>query len=188
MSPLLEHLLTRRTVPAKQMSGPGPDEDALETLLTIGMRVPDHGKLAPWRYIIFQGAAREKAGALCLARYEALKGPLSDEIRARELTRFTRVPLVICVVASLNDQAKVPVWEQEMSAGAVCMNLVHGAKAIGYSAQWLSEWYSYDEEMLAAFGVQAHEKVAGFIAVGSPDVAPSERPRPVLADKRTDWV
>ncbi|MEM6761787.1 MAG: nitroreductase [Pseudomonadota bacterium] len=174
---LRDYLATRRTVPANQMGGPGPDRETLDRMLTIAARVPDHGKLAPWRFIVFEGPVREALGE----RFVALSGVTEPpEKVAKERNRFTRAPVVVAVVSTAAPHAAIPEWEQTMSAGAVCMNLVHAAPAFGFSAQWLSEWIAYDQRAKDLMGIAESENVAGFIHIGTPTVGPTERPRPAL--------
>lgn len=174
MMELRDYLATRRTIPAKRMRDPGPDDGELMALLRIAARTPDHGKLAPWRFVVFAGEAREKAGAL--AAEHAPEG--SDP--ATERARFCDAPVVVAVVSTAAPHPKIPEWEQVLSAGAVCMNLMHAAAAYGYAAQWLTGWPSYDEAILSALGIATGEKVAGFIHIGTPDAPPTERTRPEL--------
>lgn len=182
MNDMLRLLDTRRSVAPVALSGPGPTGTELETLLRIGARVPDHGKLAPWRFIVFQGEARERAGEI-VAKAFAAKEPTADATRvAAEGRRMTMAPLIIAVVSRAAPHVKIPEWEQELSAGAVCMNLLIAAKAMGYAGSWLTNWFSYDRGVLAQFGVQENERIAGFLHIGRAETAPEDRPRPALAD------
>lgn len=156
-------------------------------LLTIAARVPDHGKLAPWRFILFRSAQGEAAGKRLAAILEERQGPLDHDQRQKELTRFTRAPLVIGVVSTAAIHPKIPVWEQQLSAGAVCMNLVTAAAAAGFASQWLTEWYSFDKEAAQFLGARDGEQFAGFVHVGTPTQAPVERPRPDLAELVSQW-
>lgn len=302
MTAMRDYLATRRTVPAAFLEGPGPDAATLRTMLTMAARVPDHGKLSPWRFIVFDGDARAAAGeaiaAVVLARERVAqtgapadaapaatamaqeaarqavspsnefakadkaafdgrsvkmtngasfdgraeqmtlirpgseagpadaalpgRGPVdvgqtsaADEpaagdvaaprdvagVRAgrpggsvagaappsaatrdpaEERARFTRAPLVVAVVSRAGPHAKIPEWEQVLSAGAVCVNLLHAAAAHGYSGQWLTEWIAYDDSAKAALGIAADEKVAGFIHIGLPSTRVGDRDRPDL--------
>lgn len=171
-----DYLATRRSIPAKQLGAPGPDKQELEAILTIGARVPDHGKLAPWRFIVIAGNAREALGEALAAI--APEGADPDEERAR----LMRAPVIVVVASRAAPHPKIPEWEQTLSAGAVCLNLLHGAHAYGYRAQWLTEWVAYDERACALFGLSPSERLAGFIYIGSPQLPPTERARPDLAD------
>jgi len=182
MNETIDLLRRRRSVPAAFLAAPGPRPEELETLLTIASRVPDHGKLAPWRFIIIEGEAREEVGrrmADILARRDA------DTPEARleeERQRFAKAPLVVTVVGRAAEHVKIPVIEQVYSAGAVCLNLEIAAHAMGYAACWLTEWVAYDAEARAALGLAAEETIVGFIHVGTPTIQPTDRPRPSLED------
>ncbi len=184
---VLEFLRKRRSHPSITMAEPGPGEDQIHDLLTIASRVPDHGKLAPWRFILFRNAKRKSVGVRLAAILEERQGPLDDDQRQKELTRFTRAPLVIGVVSMAAEHPKIPVWEQQMSAGAVCMNLVTAAAAAGFASQWLTEWYSFDEDAAKFLGAVDKEQFEGFVHVGTPTQAPVERPRPDLAGLVREW-
>ncbi|MEM9220827.1 MAG: nitroreductase [Pseudomonadota bacterium] len=179
MLPMRDYLATRRTVTANLLAEPSPDPATLDAMLNAAARVPDHGKLAPWRFIVFRGAAREYAGE----KFAEIAGADEDSAKATaERGRFTRAPVVVAVVSCAAPHAKIPEWEQILSAGAVCLNLIHAASAYGFGAQWLTEWIAYDGKAKAAIGIKPDEQVAGFIHIGTPTVAPSERARPELSD------
>jgi nitroreductase len=178
----LELLKLRRSVKPREMTGPGPSPAELETILTIGARVPDHGKLAPWRFIVFEGDARERAGEV-IAKVFATKNPQATAADIEiEKKRLTDAPLVIAVVSFTKPHPKVPPWEQELSAGASAMNIVTAATALGYGACWLTGWFTFDRDVLTGLGVKADEKVAGFIHIGKPTKPNEDRPRPALSD------
>jgi nitroreductase len=178
----IDFLKARRSVKPREMSGPGPSPAELETILTIGARVPDHGKLAPWRFIVFEGEARERAGAV-IAGVFARKNPSAPAADIEiEKRRMMDAPLVIGVVSFTKPHPKVPPWEQELSAGASAMNLVIAASALGYGANWLTGWFAFDRDVLTGLGLQPDEKLAGFIHIGRSSSAPEDRPRPVLSD------
>jgi len=182
MPDAIDLLKIRRSVKPREMSPPGPSPAELETILTIGSRVPDHGKLTPWRFIVFEGDARVRAGEL-IARVFAQKNPnaASDEIDV-EKRRLTDAPLVIAVVSFTRPHPKVPPWEQELSAGASAMNIVTAATALGYGACWLTGWFAFDRDVLDGLGLKADEKLAGFIHVGTQTKPSKDRPRPALSD------
>ena len=182
MPDAVELLKTRRSVKPREMSGPGPSPAEIETILTIGARVPDHGKLAPWRFILFEGDARARAGDV-IARVFARKNPQAPlaDIEA-EKRRLMDAPLVIAVVSRVKPHPKVPPWEQELSAGASAMNILTAATALGYGANWLTGWFAFDRDVLEEFGLSANEKLAGFIHIGTPSKPNEDRPRPALAD------
>ncbi|MBB4017714.1 nitroreductase [Chelatococcus caeni] len=177
----IELLSARRSVAARQMQAPAPSEDELNTLLTLAARVPDHGKLVPWRFIVFSGEARVKAGEIIAAAFAA-DNPEADEKRlAAERERLTGAPLVVAVVSRAAPHAKIPEWEQVLSSGAVCMNLVVAANAMGFATSWITEWYAYDRRVLEALGLAASERIAGFVHIGTASETPADRPRPELA-------
>lgn len=184
---LINYMKTRRSMPAFQMKEPGPSRGELEEILTLATRVPDHGKLAPWRFIVMTGDERARISFECAAIAKADKPDLSAEMVKVEETRFTRAPVVIAVVSTAAPHFKVPEWEQVMSAGAVCLNLVIAANALGYVSNWLTEWMAFDERAHTILGVTKGEKVAGFIHIGSTDFPVTERPRPELSDV-VSWV
>lgn len=179
---LRDYLSTRRSIPAFQMMEPGPGKSEIEEMLKLASRVPDHGKLAPWRFIVFRGEERARISAELAKMALAAKPDLSAEMIAVENSRLTRTPVVIAVVSTAAPHFKIPEWEQIMSAGAVCLNLLMAANALGYSSNWLTEWFAFDEKAYPLLGVKPGEKIAGFIHIGSPQVPPTERPRPELAE------
>jgi nitroreductase len=178
----IELLKARRSVKPREMTAPGPSASELDTILTIGARVPDHGKLAPWRFIIFEADARIRAGEI-IANVFAKKNPQASPAEIEiEKKRLTDAPLVIAVVSFTRPHPKVPPWEQELSAGASAMNIVTAATALGYGACWLTGWFAFDREVLDGLGLKADERLAGFIHVGTPSKPSEDRPRPALSD------
>lgn len=185
---LAHYLKVRRTIPAAQLVEPGPDPQILREMLTAAVRVPDHGKLAPWRFILLDRPSREKiiAGLIRIA------GKSHDEAERRQRTEkargFADAPLVVAVVSAADPQhPKIPLWEQQLSAGAVCLNLLHAANAYGFGAQWLTGWYAYDPEATRLIGVKEGERIAGFLHIGTPAVPPTERDRPDLDAIVSTW-
>jgi len=159
------------------MKGPGPNAEQLQTILASGVRVPDHGKLAPWRFIVFEGEGRKRMGAI-LAEIVSGAPDMSPDRIEQERGRFLRAPVVVGVVSRTREQIPVPVWEQELSAGAVCMNILTAAHAMGFVANWITEWCAYHPKVLEKIGLRATERIAGFIYIGQPGVALEDRPRP----------
>ncbi|MBS0246064.1 MAG: nitroreductase [Proteobacteria bacterium] len=180
MPDALELLKTRRSVKPIEMTGSGPGEADIKTLLTIASRVPDHGKLAPWRFIVFAGDGRRAAGDKIAAVFGAAHPEATADQLAFERQRFERAPLVVAVVSRAAPHAKIPEWEQQLSAGAACMNLVTAAHAMGYVASWLTEWLAYDRAAMAALGLADHERIAGFVYIGTATKPPEDRERPRL--------
>ena len=163
------------------MQGPEPSPAELETILALAARVPDHGKLAPWRFLVMRGSAREAAGRIALDLATA-DDPEIDELRARvEQQRFSHAPLVVAVISRAAPHAKIPEWEQVLSAGAACMNFIVAASALGYAATWLTGWYAYDARFRAALGLAEPERIAGFLHVGRVAANPEERVRPDMS-------
>jgi nitroreductase len=180
---VLDFLSNRRSNLSKAMSEPGPSEAELERILTIGMRVPDHRKLSPWRITVWQGAARARIGETLRALYVEDNPDHPQERQDFEAKRFLRAPLVLGVYYAPVDCLRgTPKWEQQLSAGAVCFNLCLAAQASGYGAQWLTEWYAYDDRARDALGLNEEEDVAGFIHIGTPTLNASPRARPDLSD------
>ncbi|HZP70953.1 MAG TPA: nitroreductase [Pseudolabrys sp.] len=180
MPDALELLKTRRSVKPIELTGPGPEASEIETLLTIASRVPDHGKLAPWRFIVFEGEARTTAGEAIAAAYRADHPEATADQIEFERNRLARAPLVVAVVSRAGPHVKIPEWEQQLSAGASAMSLVFAAHAMGYAASWITEWYAYDRRVLDKLGVAPHERIAGFVHIGRPARPPQERDRPRL--------
>jgi nitroreductase len=187
MNPLLDLLLTRRSVTAKAMTGPGPDEATLRTILTAAIRVPDHGKLGPWRFILIRGEARARLGEILAQAYKAANPDADEPALDYERRRFSRAPVVVGVVSRAAPHVKIPEWEQQLSAGAVCQNMLVAAHAAGFGAQWLTEWYSYDGNVARALGLGEHERMAGFVYIGRPIEPPKDRVRPALPDVLSEW-
>ncbi|ASY62724.1 Nitroreductase family protein [Sinorhizobium sojae CCBAU 05684] len=184
---LADYLASRRSIPAFQMGAPGPSKAEVEEMLRLASRVPDHGKLAPWRFIVYRGDERVRISARLKEMALAAKPELSEEMIRVEETRLTRAPVVVAVVSKAAPHFKIPEWEQVMSAGAVCLNLLMAANALGYASNWLTEWYAFDEKAYPLLGVEPGERIAGFIHIGTAMVPPTERPRPELAEIVT-WV
>lgn len=170
-------LLSRRSGSAKAMKGPGPTPAELDRILSAGVRVPDHGKLRPWRFIVFEGEGRNRMGEI-LGSVISGERDSSPERIAQERGRFLRAPVVIAVVSRVREQIPIPVWEQQLSAGAVCMSIVIGAHALGYVASWITEWCAYHPAVLEQIGLKPTERIAGYIYIGHPADALEDRPRP----------
>jgi len=172
----LDLLLSRRSCKARELTSPGPSKEQLAHILKAGARVPDHGKLVPWRFILFEGEGRERFADILVnvLAQEGLPPSQVDEWRARA----TSAPVVIGVVSSARELIKIPVWEQELSAGAVCQNLLIAAHSLGFVASWLTEWYAYHPVVKQKIGLKPGERMAGFVYIGTPAIEVEERPRP----------
>lgn len=177
---VLDLLLTRRSKPIDELKEPGPSQAEITTLLSAASRVPDHGRLAPWRFILYRGELRHQIGEQLAQLAELRHGPLSENRRQQELKRFSRAPLVIGVVSSPREHPKIPQWEMFLSGGAAAMNLLLAANALGYGANWITNWYADDEEGRRILGLSPQERVIGFVHIGSFDGEVQERLRPEL--------
>jgi nitroreductase len=179
---VLRFLALRRSTSAVTLIEPAPSASELDTLLRLATRVPDHGKLAPWRFVVLEGAGKaafaDKLEALALAR--------GDQTAAAKLAKLKIPPLCVAVISSLKE-ASIPEWEQRLSAGAVCTTLLYAALAMGYGGNWITDWYAYDAEAGHVLGLQGSEKVAGFMLLGTPREPPMERERPNLGPLVTHW-
>jgi len=182
MPEAIDLLRTRRSVKPIELAGPGPTADELSTLLTIASRVPDHGKLTPWRFIVFEGDARLKAGKKIAEVFRQNRPDATPDQVEAEGKRLALAPLVIAVVSRAAPHVKIPEWEQVLSAGAAATSLVFAAHALGFAANWLTGWHAYDRRVLDALGLAPNEKIAGFIHIGRAGKPPEDRPRPPLDD------
>ena len=184
----LHALDTRRSVPSKQLGEPGPDHATLLRMLASAVRVPDHGKLVPFRFIRLQGEARHALGDLLAARTLHLQPDAADAVVEKDRARFSHAPVIVTVVARLTPGHKVPEQEQLLTAGSVCFALLQAAQALGFGAQWLTGWMAYDAAVAATLGLSADERIAGFIHIGTPKMEAPERERPDPALLLTDWT
>jgi len=176
----IDFLLKRRSVTAKTMLPSTVNQIDLNNIISVGTRVPDHGALAPWKIIILQGKAREEFGKHHLGkRFKILNPNAPYETINYEENRFLRAGIVICVISCPVKHDKIPLWEMQLSSAAVCHSILISAQSLGYAAQWLTEWYAYDEEILAALGGKIkNDKISGFIYIGGKNLEPKERIRP----------
>ncbi|HEX5211543.1 MAG TPA: nitroreductase [Pseudolabrys sp.] len=188
MPDALQLLKTRRSVKPMEMTGPGPSATEIDTMLGIAARVPDHGKLAPWRFIVFEGDARLAAGEAIAVVFAADHPEATPDQLAFERQRLARAPLVIAVVSRSGPHVKIPEWEQQLSSGASAMNLVIAAHAMGYAASWITEWYAYDRRVLDKLGLTPNERIAGFVHIGRATKPPEDRDRPRLDAIVTRYV
>lgn len=184
---VIDFLLARRSAPIDLMHAPGPDDSQIETMIRIASRVPDHGRLAPWRFILYRGAVRGEIGLKLADLAVQLEGPLPEARLEKERTRFSRAPLVIGVVSIARDNPKIPQWEMFLSGGAAAMNLSIAAQAMGFGANWITNWYSDNAEGRAILGLQPDERVIGFVHIGTVDQDFPERPRPDLRALYSDY-
>lgn len=179
---VLDFLALRRSASAVTLAEPAPSPDELDGLLRLAARVPDHGKLAPWRFVLLRGEDK----AAFAARLEALANSRGDARAAAKLAKLKTPPLGVAVISSPRG-GEIPQWEQILSAGAVCVNLLYAAQALGYGANWITDWYAYDPEAQAILGLAGGEQVAGFIFIGTPREPPQERERPQVSPLVSAW-
>ncbi|OOG59950.1 nitroreductase [Rhodanobacter sp. C03] len=188
MSADLSLLQQRHSVPSRQLGEPAPDEASLQALLEAAIRVPDHGKLVPFRLIRMQGDAKLHFGEQLAAIAIHNNPEMSEAKLEKERLRYTFAPLVMVVVACLHADSKVPAIEQKLCAGNVAYSILLGAYALGYGAQWLTGWAAYDDEVAAMLGLAEHEHVIGFVHLGTPQFEVPDRDRPMLAELLSTWA
>ena len=179
---VLAFLATRRSTSAVTLTEPAPSAQELEILLRLATRVPDHGKLTPWRFIVLEGEDK----AVFAGKLEALARSRDDQTAAAKLAKLRLPPLAVAVISSPKPAA-IPEWEQVLSAGAVGATLLYAAMAMGYGANWITDWYAYDPQANAILGLSGNEKVAGFMLIGTPREPPLERERPVVSALVSRW-
>jgi nitroreductase len=183
----LSLLSTRRSTSLKTMGEPGPTPEQIDQILRIAVRVPDHGKLQPWRFIQFEGVSREKFGGELAKRWKDLHPETSEESLNHWRGFLLRAPTVIALISRAAPHPKIPVWEQQLSSGAVGQNILLAATALGIGCQWNTDWCAYDPEVAKLMKLEPHERVAGFFYLGSPKEAIEDRPRPDPQALLTRW-
>ncbi len=182
MKDLLDYLQSRRSALALTLNHPAPDAGQIRTMIKIASRVPDHGKLAPWRFVEYPRTIREELAAEFRQLSDQKPDTKTRQSRNKQIENFQNAPLVIGAISCPVESPKVPEWEQILSAGATCMQLLMAANALGFEAQWLSGFYMFDKKASKLLGLLETEKLAGMIHIGSSDVAKNERARPELVD------
>ncbi|MCB1504655.1 MAG: nitroreductase [Hyphomicrobiaceae bacterium] len=184
----IDLLMTRRSVKPDLMTEPGPSAEELETILTIAARVPDHKKLAPWRFIVFEGDDRLRFGDRIAQACKAEDTMAPSDVRLEaERKRFMRAPVVIAVISRVAPKPGAPEWEQILSAGASAMNMCIAANAMGFATCWLTEWIAYSPMIRQALDLAENERVVGFVYIGTAGAKPEERPRPQLSEVVSRW-
>lgn len=184
---LLTHLATRRSGKPRDMVAPGPSDDELAAIAELASRTPDHGKLAPWRFVSVAAHQRDALTKVITAAYRAER-PEAGRLEIEAMEQYARqAPSLVVALFCPRESATIPAWEQELSAGAACMNLLHAVHAHGFVGGWLTGWPAYSEAVRDAFGAHP-EKIAGFIFIGSPSRALEERPRPAHGSTLTRWT
>lgn len=182
----LSLLATRRSAKARDLITPGPEGGELDRILQIAARTPDHGKLAPWRFVVVPQDQRDALAAAIVAAYRAEK-PEAGRLEIEAMDQFARqAPALVVALASPRPESHIPLWEQELSVGAATMNLEHAAHAMGYAACWLTGWAAFSDRVRDLFGA-APERIAGFVFIGTPGKPLEERPRPDMARTVSIW-
>jgi len=186
-SSLPAYLASRRSGKPRDLAAPGPSPEQLREIVALAARTPDHGKLAPWRFVIVPDAQREALATLIADAYRAEK-PEAGRLEMEAMLQFARqAPALIVALSSPRKERPIPLWEQELSAGAATMNLLHAAHALDFAAGWLTGWAAYNDTVRDAFG-SADERIAGFVFIGTPGRDLDERPRPALDDVLSTWT
>ncbi len=188
---IISFLRTRRSAEPAAITGPGPDDEDVAVILEIAARTPDHGKMEPWRFIVLRDPAKQDFAALVRARWQTLNPDAAEFDKRAQYDLFERIPLVIAVIGRVRPHPKIPEWEQQMSVGAACMNLLLAAQALGHAAQWRSGWTTEDADIRKVLNVREDEFIAGFFFIGSRDPAaspPEDRRRPFWQDLTTFWT
>ena len=186
-NPLIELLLQRHSLPSRQLREPAPDAGQVQQMLHAAVHVPDHGRLAPWRFIELREEGRRQLGQALVDTYRSDHPEATDVALEKERTRFAFAPLVIVVVGCITPGHKVPVIEQQLSAGCVCLQLLQAATAMGFAAQWLTGWAAYHPAIHATLGLGANEQIIGFVHIGTPAAEAVVRPRPEINELLTRW-
>lgn len=186
-SSLLSHLSTRRSGRPRDMVAPGPDSDTLREIVGIAARTPDHGKLAPWRFVEVPLARRDAFAAMLADAYRAEK-PAATRLEIEAMERFAhQAPTLVAVLSAPRTDSHIPLWEQQLSAGAVVMNLLHAAHAHGFVAGWITGWPAFSEAVLRSLGGNDGDRIAGFVFLGTPSLPLEERPRPDIDALFQSW-
>lgn len=187
-SSVIDFMLGRLSPPIQELAAPAPSDDEIATMIKVAAHVPDHGRMTPWRFILYRGEARIEIGERLAALAAEREGPLNEVRLDKERTRFSRAPLVIGVVSSPRENPKIPDWEMTLSGGAAAMSLVFAANALGYASNWITNWYAYDEEGRRILGLAPHERVIGFVHIGTFRGTVTDRRRPDAAAIAADYA
>lgn len=183
----LRYLQTRRSGRPRDMVSPGPDAETLRDIIGLAARTPDHGKLAPWRFVAIPVDARAAFATLLTDAYRAEK-PEAGRLEIEAIEQFAhQAPTLVAVLSTPKHESHIPLWEQQLSAGAACMNLEHAAHAHGFVAGWLTGWAAYNARVCAALGGREGDRIAGFVFIGSPSRPLDERPRPDIDTILSEW-
>ncbi len=185
---ILDALDGRRSVPSKQLGPPGPDDATLLRMLRSAVRVPDHGKRVPFRFLRIQGDARDALGLRLAQRSRERDPHASEAVIEKDRHRFDHAPVIVTVIARLGPDQKIPVQERLLSAGCVCFGLLQAAQALGFGAQWLTGWAAYDPEIARFLGLGEDETIVGFVHIGTAALDVPERERPDPAGLLSEWT
>lgn len=186
-SSLLSHLATRRSAKPRKLIAPGPSFGQLDAILTIAARTPDHGKLAPWRFVVIDHDRREEFAQMLDTAY-CRERPEAGRIEHEAVAAFAhQAPCLIVVLSAPDITSSIPLWEQQLSCGAATMNLLHAAHAYGFATSWITGWAAFNGDVAASLGARSDDRVAGFVFIGTSSDSPDERPRPELADVVRHW-
>ncbi len=183
----LDFLNQRLSVPSRQLGDPGPDAGQIDALLKAAIRVPDHGRLSPWRLRLIRGEARAAFGQRLVQIHAEIDPNVSEKALTKDRERYLAAPLIVAVAAHVISGHKVPEQEQVLSAGCVAYNLLLGAQALGFAAQWLTGWAAYEPQVSELLGFSANERIIGFVHIGTPIEAATEHPRAELGDVLAEW-
>lgn len=181
MSNALELLKTRTSSKLATLGAPAPDAAQLDEILTVAARVPDHGAMRPWRFIVHPQETRAALVEKLVAAFGAANPGATEAELDKQRLRFGESPLIVTVVSRVSPNPKVPELEQILSAGAACMNLLHAAHALGFGANWLTGWAAFDPSSKEVFGLADNEQIVGFVHIGTPRGETTQRPRPALS-------
>lgn len=182
-----QSLALRRSTSKRGLIAPGPPPEALDELLTVATRVPDHRRLAPWRFLVFEGDQRQAFNAKAVEIQKQENPDATEAMLADTASYFTRAPVVVAIISSPDPTHKTPVWEQELSCGALCFNLLMAANASGWAGCWLTEWIAFSPGINALLGLTEHERIAGYVYLGTAKDKPQERLRPDVSGKIARW-
>ena len=188
MNNMSDYLLSRRSVVIRDMGEPGPSEPEMQKILSAGMRVPDHGRLTPWRFVVINGEGREKMGVVLKTAFKKERPDAIEEQLEIEQQRFTRAPTIVAVISKTNPEHKIPEWEQVLSSGAACQNILTSALSMGFAAQWVTEWYAYNTDVKLSLGLETRDRIAGFIYLGTRTETPKDRTRPAYESIVSHWT
>lgn len=184
---MLDLLRQRGSVPSRQLGEPAPDDAQLLQMLQTAVHVPDHGRLTPWRFIELRDEGRRRLGQALFETFRRDHPDAGEAQLDKERSRFAFAPLVVVVVGRLTPDHKIPLLEQQLSAGSVCMQLLLAAQAMGFGAQWLTGWAAYHPDIHATLGLGEHEQIIGFVHIGTAAAAPTARPRPDVRELLSSW-